>query len=76
MVKDKVIDIVVKQLNVSKEKVDAESKIIDDLGADSLDVVELTMAVEDEFGVTIPDQEAEKLITVGDVIQHVEKNSA
>jgi len=70
-IKKKVIDIVVKQIGADADKVTMESKIIDDLGADSLDRVELTMAVEDEFGIQIPDVDAEKLITIGDVAQYI-----
>ena len=71
-IKEKVIDIVEKQLNVAREKITQESKIVEDLGADSLDVVELTMAIEDEFGVAVSDQDAEKLISVSDVVKHIE----
>ena len=62
------------QLSVTPEQVTKEAKFIDDLGADSLDTVELVMAFEDEFGVDVPDEEAEKLISVGDVITFVEAN--
>ncbi|MDC0296568.1 acyl carrier protein, partial [Akkermansiaceae bacterium] len=57
-------------------QVTPESKMIEDLGADSLDAVELVMAVEEEFGIEVPDEEAEKLISVGDIISHVEKAQA
>lgn len=65
-------EIVVEQLGVKPEQVTAEAKFIEDLGADSLDVVELVMALEEEFGHEIPDEEAEKLTTVGDVIKYIE----
>ncbi len=63
----KVKDIVVEQLGVDPEKVKLEAKFIEDLGADSLDIVELVMAMEEEFDLEIPDEDAEKLKTVGDV---------
>jgi acyl carrier protein len=71
-VDQKVRDIVVEQLGVKLEQVTPEAKFIEDLGADSLDVVELVMALEEEFGQEIPDEEAEKLTTVGDVIKYIE----
>ena len=63
----KVKDIIVEQLGVDPEKVKAEASFIDDLGADSLDIVELVMAMEEEFDIEIPDEDAEKLKTVNDV---------
>jgi len=72
-VEEKVRDIVVEQLGVKPEQVTPEAKFIEDLGADSLDVVELVMALEEEFGSEIPDEEAEKLTTVGDVIKYIEE---
>lgn len=72
-IQEKVTEIIVEQLGVSADQVKPESKMIEDLGADSLDAVELVMAVEEEFGIEVPDEEAEKLITVGDIIAHVEK---
>jgi acyl carrier protein len=63
----KVKDIIVEQLGVDPEKVKAEASFIDDLGADSLDIVELVMAMEEEFDLEIPDEDAEKLKTVSDV---------
>ena len=66
-------EIVVEQLGVKPEQVTSEAKFIEDLGADSLDVVELVMALEEEFGHEIPDEEAEKLTTVGDVIKYIEE---
>lgn len=71
-VEERIRDIVVEQLGVKPEQVTPEAKFIEDLGADSLDTVELVMAFEEEFGNEIPDEEAEKLQTVGDVIKYVE----
>ena len=70
-VADKVKKIVVEQLGVSEDQVTPEAKFIEDLGADSLDQVELVMALEEEFGSEIPDEDAEKLTTVGDAIKYV-----
>ncbi len=73
----KVKDIIVDQLGVEPEKVKLESKFIEDLGADSLDIVELVMAMEEEFDIEIPDEDAEKLKTVNDVQTYlVSKNKA
>jgi acyl carrier protein len=68
----KVKDIVVEQLGVNADQVVPEAKFIEDLGADSLDTVELIMALEEEFGIEVPDEEAEKLVSVGDVIRYIE----
>ena len=72
-IEDKVKDIIVEQLGVNEEQVTPDAKFIDDLGADSLDTVELVMAFEEEFDIEVPDEEAEKLTSVGDVINYVEK---
>lgn len=69
----KVKDIIVEQLGVDPEKVKPEASFIDDLGADSLDIVELVMAMEEEFDLEIPDEDAEKLKTVQDVANYLEK---
>lgn len=69
---DDVKDVVVEQLSVSPESVKLESKIIEDLGADSLDVVELVMALEEKFDVSIPDSDAEKLISIQDVVNYID----
>jgi len=71
---DKVRDIIVEQLGVNPEQVTPEAKFIEDLGADSLDTVELVMAFEEEFGIDVPDEEAEKLLAVGDVVRYIEEN--
>ncbi len=67
--------IIVEQLGVKPEEVIPEASFINDLGADSLDTVELVMALEEEFGMEIPDEEAEKLKTVGDAIKYIEEKS-
>lgn len=69
-IEEKVIDIIVEKLNVPREKVKPEASFIDDLGADSLDLVELVMAMEEAFDIEISDEEAEKLRTVKDVIEY------
>lgn len=70
---DKVRDIIVEQLGVNAEQVTPEASFIEDLGADSLDTVELVMAFEEEFGAEIPDEDAEKLTTVGAVINYLKE---
>ncbi|NMB33653.1 MAG: acyl carrier protein [Clostridium sp.] len=75
MVLEKIKKIVVEQLGVEEEEVSMESSFIDDLGADSLDIVELIMALEEEFDIEIPDDEAEKISTVNDVVEYVKNNS-
>ena len=71
---DKVRDIVVEQLGVKADEITLESTFIDDLGADSLDIVELIMAFEEEFGIEIPDKAAEKIKTVQDVVNYIDQN--
>ena len=71
---DKVRNIVVEQLGVEADEVTMESTFIDDLGADSLDIVELIMAFEEEFNIEIPDEAAEKIKTVQDVVAHIDQN--
>ena len=71
-VADRVKEIIVEQLGVNPDQVTSEAKFIEDLGADSLDTVELVMAFEEEFGAEIPDEDAEKLQTVGDVVKYIE----
>ena len=69
---DRVKGIVVEQLGVSAEEVKDEASFVEDLGADSLDVVELVMALEEEFGIEIPDEQAEKIATVGEAVKYIE----
>ena len=71
-IEQRVKDIIVEQLGVKPDQVVPAAKFIEDLGADSLDTVELVMALEEEFGIEVPDEQAEKLQTVGDVIKYVE----
>ena len=68
---ERVIEIIVEQLGVNKDQVTPEASFIDDLGADSLDQVELVMAFEEEFGAAIPEEDAEKLTTVGKVVEYL-----
>ena len=75
-IEDRVKKIVVEHLGVEESKIQSDSKFIDDLGADSLDTVELVMAFEEEFGSEISDSEAEKILTVGDAIKFIESKSA
>jgi acyl carrier protein len=75
-VAEKVKKMIVDQLGVSESEVIPEAKFIDDLGADSLDIVELIMALEDEYGIEIPDEDAEKIETVGDAIKYIEEHLA
>lgn len=74
-VEEKVKHIIVEQLGVDADEVKAEASFVDDLGADSLDVVELVMALEEEFGLEISDEDAEKLRTVQQAIQYIETNN-
>jgi len=74
-VEQRVIDIVAEQLGVEKEKIKAESNFVNDLGADSLDTVELVMELEEEFDISIPDDAAEKIQTVGEAVKHIESNN-
>lgn len=71
---EKIKKIIVEQLGVNEDQVTPEAKFIEDLGADSLDTVELVMALEEEFGNEIPDEEAEKLQSVGDVIKYIDES--
>ena len=73
-VSEKVKSIIAEQLGVKKDEVTDGAKFIDDLGADSLDTVELVMALEEEFGIEIPDEDAEKITTVKDAVEYIEKN--
>jgi len=71
---EKIKNIIIEQLQVSETAVTEEASFIDDLGADSLDLVELIMALEEEFGIEIPDADAEKVVTVGDVVNYIKEN--
>ena len=71
---EKVKAIIVEQLGVADTAVTMEASFIDDLGADSLDIVELVMAIEEEFDIEIPDSDAEKVVTVGDVVDYIKEN--
>ncbi len=75
-VDEKVKEIIVEQLGVDPAQVTPEASFVNDLGADSLDTVELVMALEEEFNLEIPDEEAEKITTVGQAIEYIKKNSA
>ena len=70
----RVKEIVVEQLGVVEDSVTSEASFIDDLGADSLDIVELIMALEEEFDLEIPDEEAEKIVTIDDVVKYIKDN--
>ncbi|HHT66016.1 MAG: acyl carrier protein [Caldicoprobacterales bacterium] len=72
---EKIRDIVAEQLGVESSEITMESSFVDDLGADSLDIVELIMALEEEFNMEIPDEEAEKISKVGDVVEYIKSHS-
>jgi len=74
-IEEKVKSIIAEQLGVKQEEIKMESSFVDDLGADSLDTVELVMALEEEFGVEIPDEDAEKMSTVGEAVKYIESKS-
>lgn len=76
MVFEKVQKIISENLNVPLEKVTMDTHLVDDLGADSLDAVELIMALEEEFDIEIPDSDAEKVVTVGDVVEYIKDHVA
>ncbi|MEI8349736.1 MAG: acyl carrier protein [Candidatus Omnitrophota bacterium] len=71
-VEEKVKEIIAEQLGVKKEEIKPESSFVDDLGADSLDTVEVVMALEEEFGIEIPDEDAEKITTVGEAVKYID----
>ncbi|PYM38900.1 MAG: acyl carrier protein [Candidatus Rokuibacteriota bacterium] len=73
-VEERVKEIICEQLGVEEDDIDPGKKFIEDLGADSLDTVELVMAFEEEFDLEIPDEDAEKIVTVGDAIQYIKDN--
>ena len=72
---EKVTGIIVEQLGVEENEVIAKASFIDDLGADSLEIVELIMALEEEFGISIPDEDVEKIATVGDAVEYIKEHS-
>ena len=72
-INQEMVDIIVEQLSVEKDKVVSEASFVDDLGADSLDLVELIMAMEEKFDIEIPDEDAEKITTVQDAVDYVDK---
>ena len=74
MIFDKIKDIIIEQLQVDEADVTMDTNLMKDLSADSLDAVEIIMAIEDEYGIEIPDEEAEKIQTVGDLVRYVEEN--
>ena len=75
-IEDRVVNIIVEQLGVEKSKIKPSASFVEDLGADSLDTVELVMALEEEFETEIPDQDAEKIATVEDVIKYIKEHSS
>ena len=72
---EKVKKIIAEQLSVSEDQITPQASFVEDLGADSLDTVELVMALEENFDIQIPDEDAEKIVTVGDAIQYIKDNS-
>ena len=72
MILEKIQNILAQQFEVSADSISADTNIVDDLGADSLDVAELIMSVEDEFGIAIPDEDATELTTVGKIVEYIE----
>lgn len=74
MIFDKIKDIIIDQLQVEESDVAMDTNLMKDLSADSLDAVEIIMAIEDEFGIEIPDKDAENIQTVGDLVKYVEEN--
>ncbi len=74
-IEKKIKEIIAEQLSISEDEVTAEASFVDDLGADSLDIVELVMAMEEEFEMEIPDEDAEKLLTVQDAMDYVKKRT-
>jgi acyl carrier protein len=75
-IEKRVKEIIVEQLGVNENEVTPEAKFVDDLGADSLDLVELVMALEEEYNIEISDEDAEKILTVGDVIEYIQAHAS
>lgn len=75
MVFEKVRKLIVEKIGIEKDAVTLDASFIEDLGCDSLDVVELVMTLEEEFNIEVPDEELEKLVTVGDVVEYIEKHT-
>ena len=75
MIYDKIVRVLCDQLGIEEDKISSSSDIVEDLGADSLDVVTLLMSFEDEFGITIEDDEAQNFRTVGDIVSYIESNA-
>ena len=75
MIFEKIKEIIADQLGVDEEEITSDARFIEDLGADSLDLVELIMALEEEFDLEIPDEDAEKISTVGDAVEYIKNNS-
>ena len=74
MIFEKICDILAEQLDIDRDDITMELSIADDLGADSLDLVDLLMSLEDEFDIEVPDEDVEKIKTVGDVVKYIEDN--
>lgn len=75
MILEKIKEIIADQLGVGEEEIISDARFIEDLGADSLDLVELIMALEEEFDLEIPDEDAEKIVTIGDAVEYIKANS-
>ena len=75
-IEERVKKVIEEQLSVNQDQITRDASFIDDLGADSLDTVELVMALEEEFGIEIPDEDAEKMTTVGDAVKYIEEKIA
>ena len=75
-IEERVVEIVSENLGVSKDSITRQTRFIEDIGADSLDIVELVMELEEEFEITIPDEQAEKIKTVGEAIEYIEREQA
>lgn len=71
---DRVVEIIANQLQIDTDMIDGSCKVMEDLGADSLDVVEMLMSMEESFGITVPDEDIEDLVTVNDVVAYIESN--